>query len=214
MLDLMLRVVVLMVVSGITSLFRTFGTGVYLLAAFLVEWLYPVAFELAPGAATPGKRIMGLRVVMADGLPVTVAASLSRNLLRAADFLPFMYALGAVCVLVRRDFRRLGDLVADTLVVHVQPPRSHALPAGLEPQPPTATLSPGARAALMHLALRAGRINPERLDEVAALAAPACTPPAPAGTPADAVPASVTPGPALTRRVLGIGYWLLGGRSA
>jgi uncharacterized RDD family membrane protein YckC len=210
MVDLLLRVVALSIVSTITNLFHSFGAGVYLVTAFLVEWLYPVAFELAPGAATPGKRIMGLRVVMADGLPVTVAASLSRNLLRAADFLPFMYALGAVCVLTRRDFRRLGDLVADTLVVHVRPTRSHALPPGLEPQPPAVTLSAGARAALMHLALRAGRINPERLDEVAALAAPAC---APAGGPAGAERAAAMPGPALTQRVLGIGYWLLGGRS-
>ena len=203
MVDLLLRAVVLNIAWSITTLFRAPGVGVYLVAAFLVEWLYPVAFELAPGSATPGKRIMGLRVVMADGLPVTVAASLSRNLLRAADFLPFMYALGAVCVLARRDFRRLGDLVADTLVVHVQPPRSHALPAGLEPAPPSIVLAPDARAALMHLALRAGRINPERLDEVAALAAPACGP----------SPPGSAPGPALTRRVLGIGYWLLGGRS-
>jgi hypothetical protein len=64
-------------------------------------------------------------------------------------------------------------------------------------------LAPEARAALMHLALRAGRINPERLDEVATLAAPACGQPA----------AAARPDPVLTRRVLGIGYWLLGGRS-
>jgi uncharacterized RDD family membrane protein YckC len=207
MVDLLIRAAVLNVAYAVTNLFHAFGIGVYLVAAFLVEWLYPVAFELAPGAATPGKRVMGLRVVMADGLPVTVAAALSRNLLRAADFLPFLYALGAVCVLTRRDFRRLGDLVADTLVVHVQPLRTHALPAGLEPVAPPTELAPEARAALMHLALRAGRINPERLDEVAALAAPACGPAGPAG-------ATASPDPALTRRVLGIGYWLLGGRSA
>ena len=204
MVDLLLRGVFLNIAFAVTNLFHTLGVGVYLVAAFLIEWLYPVAFELAPGSATPGKRIMGLRVVMADGLPVTVAASLSRNLLRAADFLPFLYALGAVCVLTRRDFRRLGDLVADTLVIHVRPPRAHALPPGLEPIAPAVTLAPGARTALMHLAVRAGRINPERLDEVAALAAPAC------GT----SPEAGSPGPALTRRVLGIGYWLLGGRSA
>jgi uncharacterized RDD family membrane protein YckC len=206
--DVLLRVVFLNIVYSITNLFHAMGMGVYLVIAFVVEWLYPVAFELAPGSATPGKRIMGLRVVMADGLPVTVAASLSRNLLRAADFLPFMYALGAVCVLTRRDFRRLGDLVADTLVVHVQPPRNHALPPGLEPVPPPVPLAPEARAALMHLALRAGRINAERLDEVAALAAPAC------GEAAAAAALATGPAPALTRRVLGVGYWLLGGRSA
>jgi len=48
-------------------------------------------FELTPWGASPGKRAMGLKVVMDSGLPVTLAASLTRNLLRAADFLPFGY---------------------------------------------------------------------------------------------------------------------------
>ena len=56
---------------------------------FALEWLYPVVFELTPSGATPGKRVFGLRVVMDNGLPVTPAASMTRNLLRAADFLPF-----------------------------------------------------------------------------------------------------------------------------
>src|SRR3954470_9386660 len=37
-----------------------FGTGLALLVLFLLEWLYPVVFELGPGAATPGKRMVGL----------------------------------------------------------------------------------------------------------------------------------------------------------
>ena len=55
---------------------------------------------------------------MDTGLPVTPAASLTRNLLRAADFLPSFYAFAALSMLWRHDFKRLGDLAAGTLVVH------------------------------------------------------------------------------------------------
>ncbi len=98
----------------------------YLIVAFLLEWLYPVAFELTRWGATPGKRALGLKVVMDNGLPVTPAASLTRNLLRVADFLPFLYGFATVCLLTRRDFKRLGDLAAATLVVY-QPPEVRKL---------------------------------------------------------------------------------------
>lgn len=196
LIDLLLRLAVLYVLVIALALLGRAGTGVFLVAAFLMEWLYPVAFELLPGAATPGKRVLGLRVVRADGLPVTFGASLARNLLRAADFLPSMYALGAVCVLLRRDFRRLGDLLAGTLVVHVPKVRRPALPQGLAPVAPAVPLTPGQSAALQHLVVRAARINAERLDELAAFAAPGLH----------------VEGPEATRRVLGTGYWLLGAR--
>ena len=54
---------------------------------FLLEWFYLVVFELSLAGATPGKRVMGIAVVMDNGLPVNdTAASITRNLLRAADF--------------------------------------------------------------------------------------------------------------------------------
>ena len=201
LLDLLMRGAVVYVASVIASLLGALGISFFLIMLFLVEWFYPVVFELSPLAATPGKRIVGLRVVMANGLPITMAASFSRNLLRAADFLPVAYAVGAVCMLVRHDFRRLGDLVADTMVVHVPQLVAHALPPGVEPVPPVRSLSREAQSALVRLATRATRINSERVEEVAALAASACSP-------------LVEPGAALTRNVLGVGYWLLGGRRA
>ena len=39
------------------------------------------------------------------------------NLLRAIDGLPAFYAVGIVCMLINRESRRLGDLVAGTVVV-------------------------------------------------------------------------------------------------
>ena len=69
------------------------GLGLGLLLFFLLEWFYPVAFELSAGARRRASAIVGLKVVMDNGLPITPAASLTRNLLRAADFLPFAVRL-------------------------------------------------------------------------------------------------------------------------
>jgi len=108
--------------------FSELGLGLMLLGTFLLEWFYPVFFEIRRGA-TPGKRAMGLVVVHDDGTPVAPSASLIRNLLRVVDFLPLFYAAGFVSTLVDRDFRRLGDLAAGTLVVHITPrPARGAIP--------------------------------------------------------------------------------------
>ena len=93
------------------------GWGLMLLIFFVVEWFYPVIFEVYQGA-TPGKRILNLYVCHDDGTPVNWQSAMLRNLLRVADFLPFAYALGLLCMFINRDFKRLGDLAAGTVVVY------------------------------------------------------------------------------------------------
>ena len=156
-------------------------------------------FELTPWGASPGKRAMGLKVVMDSGLPVTLAASLTRNLLRAADFLPFGYGFAIVSVLVRADGKRLGDLAAATLVVHVAREAPKAILTDVPPVIPVRPLSRADQAAIIALAARAPRLTPERLDELASLAA------AVSGDTGHS-------GPAVTRRVLGVAQWALGRR--
>src|SRR4051812_32435852 len=94
------------------------GVAFLLILFFALEWCYPIAFELTSSGATPGKRVFGLKVVMDNGLPITPAASVTRNLLRAADFLPFGYGFAITSMLLRGDCKRLGDIAAATLVVH------------------------------------------------------------------------------------------------
>lgn len=200
LIDLGIRFLLLMVAAIIFQLLGTMATGFILLTMFLLEWLYPVAFELRRSGATPGKAAMGLKVVMDTGLPVTPGASLARNLLRVADFMPMVYGLGLVCMLVRTDFRRLGDIAAGTLVVHraPRPPRGD-LPQ-VRPRPPAMPLGPDEQRVLIMLAARAPTLTGERLHELAALAAPVVGEGAPG------------PGEALTDRVLGVAQWLLGRR--
>lgn len=94
------------------------GMGLILIMMFVGEWFYPVLFEVLWDGQTPGKRVMGLAVVHDDGTPVDWPASALRNLVRFADFMPVMYGFGLASCLLSRDFKRLGDLAANTLVVY------------------------------------------------------------------------------------------------
>jgi len=174
--DFSIRVALLMTVAVALGLLGQFGFGLFMIFFFGLEWFYPVLFELSPWAATPGKRALGLKVVMDDGLPVTPAASFIRNLLRAADFLPFLYAAGLLSMLVRSDFKRLGDLAADTVVVHVAEPAHAELVTDATPRPPERQLSTRAQSALVAWAARIPRLTPARAEELAAIAAPAVVP--------------------------------------
>ncbi|MEL6547687.1 MAG: RDD family protein, partial [Myxococcota bacterium] len=71
--------------------FGAFGTGIMLLLLFILEWLYPILFEVLRDGSTPGKQLLGLRVVQTDGRPVGWSAAVTRNILRTADFAPWLY---------------------------------------------------------------------------------------------------------------------------
>lgn len=143
------------------------GFGLWLIALFLMEWLYPAAFEVYAAGATPGKKALGLKVVHANGTPVDLPAALIRNLLRAADFLPVFYAFGLVAMLCNRDFQRLGDLAAGTVVIYRDPPVIGSnLPPGLA-LPPPFSLNPPEQQLLIDFAERGSTLNPERQAELA-----------------------------------------------
>ncbi|MDP2228141.1 MAG: RDD family protein [Moraxellaceae bacterium] len=117
LIDFMIRAALLLAAGIALAVTGRFGNGLMMLIAFLVEWFYPVLFELMRGGATPGKKSVGLCVVESDGRPVGFSASIIRNLLRVADFLPFMFGFGILFMLFHPRFQRLGDLAAGTLVV-------------------------------------------------------------------------------------------------
>jgi uncharacterized RDD family membrane protein YckC len=197
--DWIIRFALIDAAAMIAPFFGGIGLAVWIILIFALEWLYPVVFELGAAAATPGKRIFGLKVVMDNGLPITAAASMTRNLLRVADFLPFAFGFGVLSMLTRSDHKRLGDLAAGTLVVHS--PRRDAR-GDIEQRTPVMPALPLAaedQAALVALAARAPRLTRARLDELAALAA------AVSGNAGQS-------GPAVTKRVLGVAQWVLGRR--
>ncbi len=92
---------------------------IYLWQFFLV-WGYFLVFEWLWQGQTPGKRLMGLRVIQWRGTAIGFVQSALRNLLRIVDCLPIGYALGFAVASSNRESRRLGDLAASTLVVYVE----------------------------------------------------------------------------------------------
>ena len=78
-------------------------------------------FEAVWQGQTPGKRIIGLRVIHASGRPVSTGEAILRNIVRIADQLPGIYAIGIVSVFLTARSQRLGDLAAGTVVVHERP---------------------------------------------------------------------------------------------
>jgi uncharacterized RDD family membrane protein YckC len=107
-----------------------------LVALTFGEFLYFSLWEAATRGVTPGKYLLGLRVVGREGQPLELSAVLIRNALRAVDMLPSGYATGLVAMLISRHGQRLGDQAAGTLVIRtdrVQEPEPLSMPQDLEP---------------------------------------------------------------------------------
>jgi uncharacterized RDD family membrane protein YckC len=171
--DLALRLAVVLAVLLASAPLGRAGMGLALLTAFFVEWLLPACFEALWHGQTPGKRAMRLRVLNEDGTPVQWPGALTRNLLRAADFLPFLYGVGLLSMLANRDFKRLGDLAAATVVVYDPEQRLAARNiAQAPPVPPPVPLDLAEQRALLELAERAASLTAERLEELAELPRP------------------------------------------
>jgi uncharacterized RDD family membrane protein YckC len=112
-------------VAGTWSLIGTAGRGqgpwflaVVVITAFLLFYGYFMGFEAFWHGQTPGKRLIGLRVLSVTGRPARLDEAILRNLLRVVDQLPGVYAVGIVTMLASSRNQRLGDLAAGTVVVH------------------------------------------------------------------------------------------------
>jgi len=84
---------------------------------FCLYWGYFAAFEILWNGQTPGKRQVKVRVIHSSGRPITAFEGIARNLLRAIDSFG-LYAVGCIMCAIDKKNRRIGDLVAGTVVVH------------------------------------------------------------------------------------------------
>ena len=163
----------LSLIAGIT------GSWLYLLIAFVYTWFYHTLFEVLNNGQSPGKRLLGLRVLMADGSPVEPGASFLRNLLRFGDAFMYLYHIALLAVSLSPGFRRLGDWVAGTLVVYTevraQPLNRTSMPwldsyaRGVRLPP----LSYEERRTLLNFARRFPVLGKDRAEELASIYAPA-----------------------------------------
>jgi uncharacterized RDD family membrane protein YckC len=169
LIDLVVRVAAIAVLGTLLGVLGKFGAGLMLIIWFALEWFYPTVFEVWFAGATPGKRSLGLVVLHDDGTPVRLPASFTRNLLRAVDFMPVLYGFGLMSMLMSRDFKRLGDIAAGTVVVYREAATQHAGVPHAPPVPPPLALPLSEQRAILDLATRSSSLTAERAEELAAL---------------------------------------------
>ena len=172
-LDLLIRIGLLIVVGLLIGLISYIigsnaSMGVYAIFMFFLMFFYYVIFEAGKRGASPGKRIMGLRVVDTSGAPITFGQAFIRNILRFADMM-IGYGIGLTCTLLTKRFQRLGDLLANTVVVYDKMPVTGAgtLPPVLSSQAPGLPLTREEQAALAGFRERAGVWSEARRIELA-----------------------------------------------
>ncbi|MGN2411592.1 RDD family protein [Pseudomonas syringae] len=169
--DLAIRAGVIGLLFMLLQLFDKLGMGLAAIAIFLVNWWYMVLFEVLNQGSTPGKRMLGLRVVHDDGTPIDWSSSVIRNLLRFVDMLPLGYSLGAITCLNHPLFKRLGDLAAGTLVIYSDRPALRPVVPHAEPVIVPFALRLDEQRALLSLAERQGELSGARTQELAAILA-------------------------------------------
>jgi uncharacterized RDD family membrane protein YckC len=194
LIDVCIRIAILFGLAIVASLL-SLGLGaaslaVWILAEFTLSWFYGGLFETYWNGQTPGKRILGIRVLTAQGRPVNGYQAVLRNIMRAVDMGPLIsaelfggpavpliptYALGLVVMATNRRFQRLGDVVCRTMVVvedrpwhsgvaKIEDPRAFELASHL---PADLQVSRSMARALAHYAERRKYFSPPRRREVA-----------------------------------------------
>ncbi len=165
------------------------GFGLMLIIWFVLSWFYGGLFETFWNGQTPGKRMLGLRVLSVDGRPINAMQAVLRNVLRDVDAWPMvgygaafgipLYMLGLVVVTANDRYQRLGDLACGTIVVVERHTRLTGL-AQIEHRevlqlarqlPANFTASRQLAQTLSGFVARRGRFSPARRFELAGILA-------------------------------------------
>ncbi len=170
--DFLIQAALLTGVAALVGAIGGVGAAAISITAFLTLWLLPAWCEARWDGATPGKRFMNLKVVLDDGRPIGWGPALVRNLLWAIDFLPIFFAAGLLAMLVSRDFKRLGDLAAGTIVIHLGEDAAPATIANSDPHPPARPLTLTEQRTIIDFAERMESFTEDRAIELAEIPAP------------------------------------------
>lgn len=195
--DVFIRQFVLLIILLFLAIAGRAGLGMYMVLAFLGEWFYPVFFEVLRNGQTPGKKWMSIAVVNDDLTPVSWSNSITRNLLRFADFLPMTYLFGIVAMCSNDRFQRLGDMAAGTIVIH-RPTKNSvdlALPQVPSEAPPI-PVSLDDQVAFTGFSQRSATLSDQRKEELADILEPI----------------TQRRGNKAVEYIQGVGNWLLGDR--
>ena len=95
----------------------TLFLALFVLAVFAIADGYFILFEIIWNGQTPGKRMVGIRVIRENGYPMRPIDAVIRNLVRIVDWLPGAYGIGVLTMLLNKRSKRLGDFASGTIVV-------------------------------------------------------------------------------------------------
>jgi uncharacterized membrane protein SpoIIM required for sporulation/uncharacterized RDD family membrane protein YckC len=180
--------ILLAVFAGFGVTIGSLGNALLVLGGFAVWAGYFILFEGLRQGQTPGKRMVGIRVVSDTGNAVGLGAAVARNLLRIADFLPPPYLTGLLLVALHPRGKRLGDMVAGTVVARDRPAETMGpIRSGVQAAPAPFSLGPELTdeefRLLARFESRQGQLTqPARVRLAAAIARRLAQHPAPAGT--------------------------------
>src|SRR5688572_30008099 len=116
-LALVIDSILILSASTMIRLYLAMSMGLATVLVLVLQWGYHMYFEVRHQGRSLGKRVCGLRVVDSRGLPITFQQSFVRNIVRVIDSAPILYGLGGLVSMLDPRRRRLGDLIADTLVI-------------------------------------------------------------------------------------------------
>jgi uncharacterized RDD family membrane protein YckC len=172
--DFFFRFIFYMIVMAVLNFIQIFGMWLYFIILFIGEWFYFVFFEVLNNGKSPGKALLGIKVIMQNGAPIGWNASILRNLLRAADiFLYVIYVFGLLSMMYTKGFKRLGDLAAGSVVVYSRDryylflPDKHFLPDNIKPVPPPVALTADEKNAIIRFTSRLDTLGKSRAEELA-----------------------------------------------
>ncbi|HIP94919.1 MAG TPA: RDD family protein [Leucothrix sp.] len=195
MIDVLIRLSINIIIFTTLAFLGKTGTGIALIISFLLEWFYPVYFELYKNGQTPGKKSFNIYVSMENASPITPAASIIRNLLRFVDFFPIFYGFGFISMLLTKRFQRLGDLVAGTVVLHKALEYPPVAEVNVKAISPPVSLNLGEQQALIRFQQRIPYLTKERSEELAQLTSPL-----------------INSEKEATPQLLGLSNWIMGSR--
>jgi uncharacterized RDD family membrane protein YckC len=98
--------------------FQLLALAFFYLLIFFFQWGYFTFFEMFKNGQSPGKKVIRISVIKSNGDPLDASVIVLRNLLRAVDGFPLLHVLGGFISILDNKSRRLGDIIADTVVVH------------------------------------------------------------------------------------------------
>jgi uncharacterized membrane protein SpoIIM required for sporulation/uncharacterized RDD family membrane protein YckC len=157
-------------IVGLADLFGSWLEAIYIVIAMLAYWGYFTLFEALRFGQTPGKRYVGVRVVRDTGHAINLGAAGARGLLRAVDLFPPLLLLDALLIALHPRAKRLGDLVAGTIVVRDQPVEARVpeLPEENQEEAGAPELDDAEFRVLREYVERSARFTPELRERFAA----------------------------------------------